>query len=139
MLGVDVAHVAAMSAWVGGVACLVLVVPAATRLLEAGERTQLLAATVSRFSTVALVSVATLLTTGILQSIVHLQSIGELVSSGYGRAIAIKSMVVILLIAAGAVNRQRTLPRLCEAAKNGEPPGGAGVSPCDRRSAANWR
>ena len=37
MLGVDVAHVAAMSAWVGGVAFLVAVVPAATRLLEPGS------------------------------------------------------------------------------------------------------
>ena len=34
MLLTDAGHVAAMSAWVGGVACLVLVVPAATRRLE---------------------------------------------------------------------------------------------------------
>ena len=63
----------------------------ATRLLDPGERTRLLAAVVARFSTVALVSVAALVATGILQSIVHLQSFGDLISTGYGRAIAIKS------------------------------------------------
>ena len=62
-----------MSAWVGGVAFLVAVVPVATRLLEPGERSRLLAGVVARFSTIALISVAALLATGILQSVVHLQ------------------------------------------------------------------
>ncbi len=127
LLGIDVLHVAAMSAWVGGVAFLVAVVPVATRLLEPGERSRLLAGVVARFSTIALISVAALLTTGILQSVVHLQSFGELISSGYGRAIAIKSAAVILLIAAGAANRRRTLPRLRRAAEHGDSPGTAGV------------
>ena len=42
----NVLHVAAMSAWLGGVALLLFVVPAATRRLEGSERTRLLAAAV---------------------------------------------------------------------------------------------
>ena len=127
MLGLDMAHVAAMSAWVGGVAFLVLVLPRATRLLETGERSQVLAVIVARFSTLAIVSVAALLASGVIQSWLHLHSFGELLSSGYGRAITIKSILVVVLIAAGAANRQRTLPRLRQAAAEGGSPGAAGV------------
>ena len=47
----NVLHVTAMSAWLGGVAVLVLVLRAATARLEVGDRTRLLAAVVARFST----------------------------------------------------------------------------------------
>ncbi len=128
MLLTDAGHVAAMSAWVGGVAFLALAVPAATRLLEPGERTRLLAAVVARFSTIALVAVAVLVATGVLQSVVHLQSFGDLLSTGYGRAILIKSGLVVVLVAAGAANRRRTLPRLRRLAAGDEAPGAAGLS-----------
>ena len=36
---VDVLHVLAASVWVGGIACLLLALPAATRQLEEAERT----------------------------------------------------------------------------------------------------
>ena len=50
----DVLHVLAASVWVGGIACLLLALPAATRRLEAGERSRLLLATLARFSPLAL-------------------------------------------------------------------------------------
>ena len=84
-------------------------------------------AIVARFSTIALISVAVLLASGVVQSVVHLHSFGELLSSGYGRAITIKSVLVVLLIAAGAVNRRRTLPRLRQAADQNSGPAAAGV------------
>ncbi|HYI38284.1 MAG TPA: copper resistance protein CopC [Thermoleophilaceae bacterium] len=128
MLATDALHVAAMSAWVGGVAVLVLVLPLATRQLGTGERTRLLATVVARFSTIALAAVGTLVATGVLQSVVHLQAFGDLVSTGYGRAILIKSALVLLLVAAGTVNHRRTLPRLRERAGAGETPGGPGLA-----------
>jgi len=67
LVTLDSVHVAAMSAWVGGVALLVLAVPSATRVLEPADRTRLLAAVVARFSTVALVAVGALLASGVLQ------------------------------------------------------------------------
>lgn len=120
-------HVAAMSAWVGGIALLLLALPAATRRLERSDRTRLLAAVLARFSPLALVAVATLLASGVLQSIVHLGAISELTSTAFGRAILIKSALLAGLIALGAFQRRRSVPRLARAAAAGEQPGGAGV------------
>ena len=46
-------HVTALSLWLGGLATLLIAVPAATRQLDPSERTRLLSGVVSRFSTVA--------------------------------------------------------------------------------------
>ena len=106
----DVVHVAAMSAWVGGLAFLVLTVPAATRRLARADRTRLLAAVVSRFSTLALVAVAVLLASGVTQSIVHLESLGDLTGTAFGRAILVKAG--LFLVAARARRLQPPALRL---------------------------
>ena len=49
-------HVLAMSIWVAGLVLLLFVLPRATRLLEAPDRTRLLAATLARFSPIAFAS-----------------------------------------------------------------------------------
>jgi copper transport protein len=122
----DVIHVVAMSAWVGGLIALVVAVPAATRALEPADRTALLSATLSRFSTVALTSVAALIASGTAQSIVHLRALGDLVHTAFGRAVLIKIMILVALVGLGALNRQRSLPRLRAAAASGATPGAVG-------------
>ena len=47
-----------MSAWIGGLVALLVALPAATRRLHAPDRTRLLAATLVRFSPIALGCVA---------------------------------------------------------------------------------
>jgi copper transport protein len=126
LVPLDVAHVGAMSAWLGGLVMLAVAVPAATRALERPDRTRLLAAVLGRVSTVALASVAVLLATGIVQSILHLSALSELVDTGFGRAILAKAALLGALIALGAVNRQRVLPALRRLAEEGEAAGGAG-------------
>jgi copper transport protein len=122
----DALHIVAMSAWMGGLVTLLLVVPAATRRLAPPDRTRLLAACLRRFSPIALASVLVLLTTGIFQSIVHLESLGDLTESAFGRSILIKAALVVILIALGAVNLRRNRPALERLAAEGSPPGGAG-------------
>ena len=119
----DVLHVAAMSAWVGGIGFLVLAVPAATRCLGPGDRSRLLAAVVGRFSTLALVAVAALLASGITQSIVHLESLGDLTGTAFGRAILVKSALFLALVGLGAYNRRRLHPQLRQLAAGGQAPG----------------
>ena len=51
----------------------------------------------------------------------------DLWDTAFGRAIAIKAALVVVLLALGALNRRRTLPRLQRAAAEGASPGGAGV------------
>ncbi len=116
-----------MSVWVGGVAALVLVVPAATRALAPAQRTPLLAETVRRFSAFALLAVAAIVATGVLQAIVELHALSDLWRSAFGRAILVKSALVIGLVALGAWNRTRARPRLERAAAAGDSPGAAGV------------
>ena len=123
----DVLHVTAMSVWVGGVALMVLALSAATARLEKPDRTRLLAATVSRFSTVALIAVAALLASGVAQSVVQLESFGDLLDSAFGRAVLIKSALFLALVALGAYNRGRLRPRLDRIAAAGEPPARAGL------------
>jgi copper transport protein len=119
-------HVLAMSLWTGGLAGLLLVLPAATRRLEPPDRTRLLAACLRRFSPLALASVATLLATGIFQSIVHLESLGDLTGSAFGRAILVKAALLIVLITLGALNMRSNRPALERFAVEGAAPGGAG-------------
>ena len=90
----NVLHVIAASAWIGGIAVLVLALPAATRRLEPADRTRLLAGAIGRFSTLALVSVAALLTGGIVQSLLELGAVDDLLDTAYGRAILVKSALV---------------------------------------------
>jgi copper transport protein len=122
----DVIHVVAMSAWVGGLIALVVAVPTATRALDLADRTALLSITLSRFGAVALTSVAVLVASGTAQSIVHLRSFGDLLHTAFGRAVLIKIIIVIALVGLGALNRRRSLPRLRAAAAAGATPGAVG-------------
>ena len=127
LLPANVLHVVAASAWIGGLAVLVLALPAATRRLAPPDRTRLLAGALGRFSTVALVSVAALLAGGVLQSLLELDALGDLLDTGYGRAIVVKSGLVAVLLAVGALNRRRVLPALARGAAAGDGPGRPGA------------
>jgi copper transport protein len=121
-------HVSAMSVWVGGVATLLVAVPAATRALDPPERTPVLATAVSRFSTLALLAVAALVASGIAQAIPEIESLSDFTDTAFGRALLAKIVLLVLLLALGAWNRQRARPRLTALADRREPPGATGVS-----------
>ncbi|MET0684002.1 MAG: copper resistance protein CopC [Solirubrobacteraceae bacterium] len=127
LLPANVLHVLGASAWIGGIAALVVALPAATRALEPERRTPLLAATMGRFSTVALAGVAALLAGGILQSLLQLDAVDDLWDTAFGRAILVKIGIVLALLGLGALNRRRILPALDRAAAAGAAPGRAGT------------
>jgi copper transport protein len=127
MFPANLIHVTALSLWLGGLASLLFVLPAATRRLEGSERTRLLAGVVSRFSPLALGAVIVLLTTGLIQAYIEVRHPSYLLSTGFGRAVLIKFCLLMALIGLGAVNRQRTLPQLRSIARGGGTPGTAGV------------
>ncbi len=121
----DVVHVTAITTWLGGIVALLLVVPAATKRLEPPERTRLLAALLVRFSPIALRSVLVVALSGTVAAVLELDAFADLLDAGYGRAILIKASLLLVLVALGAVNRQRVVPRL-RALAGGEAPGRAG-------------
>jgi copper transport protein len=104
----NVLHVVAMSVWVGGLASLVLILPAATRELEPPERSRLLATTLARFSPLALACVALILLTGVGQAYAYVRDLDNLLDTAYGRAVLIKLVLLVgALIPLGAYNHYR--------------------------------
>jgi copper transport protein len=126
LVPLDILHVLAMSAWIGGLVILLAVLPAASRRLEPPQRTQLVAATLVRFSPIALACVSVLLVTGTVQAFEHMSAWSQLLHTGFGRAVLIKVVLLLVLIGAGAVNRQRVVPTLRRLAAKAAPPGAAG-------------
>jgi copper transport protein len=125
--GADVVHVLAASIWVGGVACLLLVLPAATRQLEPGERSRLLLATLTRFSRPALVAVSAIAVTGVVQAYIDVRSLDGLLHTTYGALVIVKVGLLLLLIALGWINRGRVIPALGRIVGAGNEPGTVGV------------
>jgi copper transport protein len=124
---VNVVHVAAMAVWLGGLATVLLALPAATRLLAPPDRTRLLAAAIPRFSQLALIAVAAILLTGLIQAYVYVRHLEDLISTGYGRAVLAKLLLLVAVVAVAAYNRRSVLPRLRRIADRGEVPGHAGT------------
>lgn len=90
----SVGHLAAMSLWVGGLAVLLLVAPLRSFWSIA-----------TRFSPVALVSVATLALTGVASGWRQMGSLSGFTDSDYGRALLTKLVVVAIVVAIAAVSR----------------------------------
>lgn len=123
----DALHVLAGSVWVGGVACLLLALPAATRQLEGPERSRLLLATLARFSPLALGSVVVIAATGVIQAYIDVRSVHGLLHTTYGALIIIKVVLLSTLIGLGWVNRERIIPTLKRLVGDGRSPGGVGA------------
>jgi copper transport protein len=98
----QVAHFAAAGVWFGGLAALLLGVRGAPSPAKA--------AAVRRFSGVALVAVIVVAVTGTVRSVDELSSWGELLSSGYGRAVLAKVALLMLIVGLAARNRRRSVP-----------------------------
>jgi len=127
LLAANVVHVVSVSAWLGGIAVLVVALRAATARLEAVDRSRLLAGAVGRFSVLAGVAIGALLASGVVQGLVEVRTVPNLVETAFGRAVLIKVVLFGALVALGWVNRQRLLPALRRAAQGGESPGRTGV------------
>jgi copper transport protein len=123
----DVIHVLAASVWVGAIACLLLALPRATRELDGPDRSRLLLATLARFSPAALASVIAIAITGVVQAYIDVRTLHGLLHSTYGALIIVKTILLALLIALGAINRERLIPALRRVVGAGATPGAAGL------------
>ena len=81
----------------------------------------------TRFSTVAILAVAALVGSGIAQAIPELESLSDFTETAFGRALLAKIVLLLLLLALGAWNRQRARPRLARLAERRDPPGATGM------------
>ena len=121
-------HVGAMAVWLGGLGTLLFVLPSATRSATTpADRSRLLAGPLARFSTLALVMVAAIMATGLIQAYVYVRHFGDLFSTGYGRAVLAKFLLLLGVMAIAAYNRRTSVPQLEVIAERGESPGTTGV------------
>ena len=116
-MGADVAHLAAGATWVGGLIGLLALAFPATRRRSDGERVSLLAPVVTRFSNLAVWSVALLVATGTIRGWMEIRTLAGLTGEAYGITLLVKLAVVVPLLILGAVNNRWTKPRIRRAAQ----------------------
>jgi len=123
----DALHVLSGAVWVGGIACLLFVLPGATRQLEGAERSRLLLSTLARFSPVALGAVVVIAATGVIQAYIDVRTFYALFHTTYGALVIVKVLALATLIGFGWVNRERVIPTLRQLVGDGDSPGGIGA------------
>ncbi|HEY0300033.1 MAG TPA: copper homeostasis membrane protein CopD, partial [Rhizomicrobium sp.] len=110
-LASDLAHLLAAAAWLGGLPAFVLMLAAAgPDASPAGAAFTVRATT--RFSGLGIASVGVLLASGLTNSLELLGDPAELWTTAYGRVLALKSFLFVLMVGIAAINRFRLTPRL---------------------------
>ena len=107
-LASDWVHVVAASMWAGGLAFLLIALWRAQR----EERWQFTAKAVPRFSALAVASIATLLTAGVINGLLEVGSWRGLWETTYGQLLLVKVALVLPVLAFGAFNNHVSVPRL---------------------------
>ena len=108
---VDVLHLMAAAAWVGGVFPLTLLLVSARRH-QTIEWASLTWDSVLRFSTLGIITVGTLLVTGIVNAWLLVGSVRALLFTKYGQLLTLKLMVFGLMLMFAAFNRFCLTPQL---------------------------
>lgn len=127
-LVLDLAHLAAVSAWLGG---LVMLVGFVLRRPTPGEPDQAESVAL-RFSPVAFAAVIVMVITGSLQSWRQLDGVGELTSTTFGRLLLVKLGLVAAMLVAATFGRRLVRDRLRAPAAALSPGPGAMARPNDR-------
>jgi putative copper resistance protein D len=107
----DVLHVVAAGAWLGGLLPLSLLFVLAIRQTDPSLVSTMQVAT-RRFSTLGLLSVGTLLATGLVNTWMLAGSLPALVETDYGRLLLLKIALFVAMVAIASINRLRLTPEL---------------------------
>ncbi len=111
-------HLLAAAFWAGGLLHFATGMPLLMHPVSSGERRAALLALAPRFSTLATLSVATLLITGSFNAWVQVTDIAEFMTR-YGLTLSIKLSLLVLLFFAGAFKRIWLIPALSRDEKAG--------------------
>ena len=114
----DYLHLTASAFWVGALFHFALGVPLVLRCLPPGQRRACLAGLVPRFSTVAGLSVAVLIVTGIFGAWAQV-TVAPALATPYGLTLVVKVVLVAFLLAVGALNLLWVRPGLAGSVDRG--------------------
>lgn len=107
----DFVHLLAAALWVGGLAAA-LILAIATRDVTGPARQALARACILRFSKFALPTVAVVGIAGIYLAVRELPAPSDLLSTGYGITLVLKTAVALAALSLGGYHRRVVMPRL---------------------------
>jgi copper resistance protein D len=110
-LAADAMHLVAAAAWIGGILSLALLI-GATRRTNPHAWAPLVRDATDRFSTLAILSVSTLLVTGIINSLILVGSLHALLVTKYGQLLMLKIALFAVMLVFAAANRFWLTPRI---------------------------
>ena len=108
----DTLHIGAAALWIGGLLALAIAAPRLSRALTEEQRRRFTGTLVPRLSAVALGSVAVIAATGLVRALSELSAVSQLWSTGYGRALLVKTALLLGVVGLGWANRNRLVPRI---------------------------
>lgn len=100
----DALHLLASAAWFGGIALLLVVVLPGLRQAPADDRRQILRALLPRFSMMALCAMAVIGVTGFYAGWLQVGNLAALTDTAYGKALIVKLVVLLVILAIAAIN-----------------------------------
>lgn len=106
-VALDWLHLVSGVIWVGGLACLAVVLPVAARALPPGAG--LVAAAVRRFSRLALVSAGVVALSGSVQAALELGSWSNLSGTTYGQIVLLKIGLLLAMLALAVWNQRAAM------------------------------
>lgn len=110
-------HILGACAWLGGLFVLAVIGRGRGLNEQAGLGW---ARMWQRFSTVALVAVGAVVASGVWLTWRHVGTVGQLVTTTYGRFLLVKLVIVAAMVAAGAYNQLALTPRIAKAHAEGD-------------------
>lgn len=111
---VDWLHLLAASLWVGGMMYISTTYLPILKGRSLKERTSSLLSTLPRYSPLAITGVIIMAVSGPFNATVHMNSLAQLISTAYGRALVVKVLLVCALLVTSATHVRIFRPRLAK-------------------------
>ena len=101
-------HLLSMSLWIGGLLAILILLPSVARTIHSAEQRTLYWQVLQTFSSWSILFVSVLLASGVLNSLLHIDSVSLLVSTLYGQVLLAKIGLMLMMILFGAYHFFKT-------------------------------
>jgi copper transport protein len=112
MIATDFLHVLGGGSWLGNLLVVMVVGVPVCLTCDGPERWSSVSSLVNSFSPIALASAALVVTSGVIASWVHLDTLSALWQTAYGQVLLLKVFLVLIALTIGAYNFRRVQPQL---------------------------